>query len=87
MSLNIKNEHVHELAREAARRTGRSQTSVIELALEQLLESIPDEGRVARKRARMDTVLADIRAELTSEDRLALATAMDDLYDADGLPR
>ena len=87
MSLNIKNEHVHELAREAARRTGRSQTSVIELALEQLLESIPDAGAVSRKRARMDAVLAEIRAELTSEDRQALATAMDDLYDADGLAR
>ena len=87
MSLNIKNEHVHELAREAARRTGRSQTSVIELALEQLLESIPDSGAAARKRARMDAVLADIRAELTTDDRLALATAIDELYDADGLPR
>ena len=34
MSLNIKNEHVHELAREAARRTGRTQTGAIQLALE-----------------------------------------------------
>ena len=33
MSLNIKNERVHELAREAARRTGMNQTSVIEAAL------------------------------------------------------
>ncbi|MGH3425128.1 MAG: type II toxin-antitoxin system VapB family antitoxin, partial [Nocardioidaceae bacterium] len=37
MSLNIKNERVHDLAREAAQRTGRTQTSVIEEALAQLL--------------------------------------------------
>ena len=34
MSLNIKNERVHALAREAARITGKSQTGVIEEALE-----------------------------------------------------
>ena len=33
MSLNIKNEHVHQLARDAAARTGLSQTGVIEEAL------------------------------------------------------
>ena len=33
MSLNIKNERVHDLAREAAQRTGQSQTRVIEVAL------------------------------------------------------
>ncbi|MGB3685928.1 MAG: type II toxin-antitoxin system VapB family antitoxin [Ornithinimicrobium sp.] len=33
MSLNIEGEHVHALAKEAARRTGRTQTSVIEAAL------------------------------------------------------
>ncbi len=40
MSLNIKNERVHELVREAARRTGRSQTSVVEAALEAYLRDL-----------------------------------------------
>lgn len=37
MSLNIKNERVHALVREAARITGKSQTSVVEAALESYL--------------------------------------------------
>jgi antitoxin VapB len=37
MGLNIKNERVHRLAREAARVTGRTQTGAIEEALVKLL--------------------------------------------------
>jgi len=86
MGLNIKNEHVHDLAREAARRTGRSQTGAIELALESLLAQFPEARQPRDKRARMDAVTAEIRALLTDEDRSALATSFDDLYDKDGLP-
>lgn len=78
MSLNIKNERVHELAREAARRTGRNQTSVIELALERLLADI---GRDSAGAARIDLIHAMQRAVSHTD----LDT--DDLYDADGLPR
>ncbi len=50
MSLNIKSEQVHALAREAANRTGQSQTSVVAEALTRLLEDLdrqsqPDERR------------------------------------------
>ena len=38
MGLNIENERVHALAREAARVTGKSQTSAIEEALVLLLD-------------------------------------------------
>ena len=52
MGLNIKNERVHALAREAARVTGKNQTSAIEEALELLLRAYgadPHEAGVARK--------------------------------------
>ena len=52
MSLNIKNERVHALAREAARVTGKTQTGVIEEALERLLKEYGDEGPVAADRRR-----------------------------------
>ena len=43
MSLNIKNPRVHQLAREAAQRTGLTQTGAIELALERLLTEVAQE--------------------------------------------
>lgn len=79
MGLNIKNQRVHDLAREAADRTGRTQTSVIELALERLLADLDEQTRVKQP------------AELLTfmQDRLAGSPPLNsgDLYDAQGLPR
>jgi antitoxin VapB len=85
MGLNIKNERVHELAREAASRTGLSQTSVIETALLQYLRSLDDDKDA--KRRRVDEILAMFDARLTDEDRAAMGRDLDDLYDEAGLPR
>lgn len=86
MSLNIKNQRVHDLAREAARRTGKTQTGVIEEALERLLEDY-DSPSADTKRARIDAILADIDANMTDEMRAAIRRDMDDLYDENGLPQ
>lgn len=85
MSLNIKNERVHQLARDAAARTGLSQTSVIEEALLQYLRSLDDDKDA--KRRRVDEILAMFDARLTDEDRAAMGRDLDDLYDEAGLPR
>lgn len=83
MSLNIKNERVHELAREAARRTGLTQTSAIERALEQMLHDLDRDVR----RQRVDKLLKQIHGQLTDEDRAALSEGTDFLYnDETGLP-
>jgi antitoxin VapB len=85
-TLNIKNPRVYELARELADATGGSMTSVIELALQQMLE------RVQRERA------AGVAARLAEIEAIVARTAPllrdlpDDptefLYDPDtGLPR
>lgn len=87
MSLNIKNERVHALAREAARLTGKSQTSVIEEALERLLAERRTDPASARN-ARIDQVFSQIDARPVSDaDRAAAQRTMDDLYDERGLPR
>jgi antitoxin VapB len=89
MSLNIKNQRVHDLARKAARVTGKSQTSAIEQALLLLLNEYgADPGaaeraqRVAQGRAIIDWFAAnpgDPDREIRS---------IDDLYDEEtGLPR
>lgn len=77
MSLNIKNERVHELAREAARRTGTSQTSVIETALERLLAELADEASA------LDDLITGLQHDIGQRGPLAT----DDLYDEAGLPR
>lgn len=78
MSLNIKNERVHALAREAARLTGKNQTSVIEEALVRLLAEL---DRAARN-ARAEEILKAM------QDAVAGGPPVDSdfLYDENGLP-
>ncbi len=83
MGLNIKNERVHALVRQAAARAGQTQTSVIETALERLLAEL-DKPDPEVMRAKVDAILAAVDAEMTDEMRAALLA--DDLYDEDGLP-
>lgn len=86
MSLNIKNEKVHALVREAAERTGMSQTSVVEEALKRMLKELDAERETARKtrKTRLWEIVADIDARMTPETRALLTT--DDLYDDQGMP-
>ena len=100
MSLNIKNERTHALVRELAALTGMSQTSAVEDAVRRRLHELqgtkaprarltpdysPDE--IERRRVDVERILADFRAHTTPEQRAALATADDDLYDELGLPK
>ena len=85
MSLNIRKPRVHELAREAAARTGQSRTSVIEVALERYLESLGGSDDEGARHDRLEQTLRRLDALLTDEDRRDLST--DDLYDERGLPR
>ncbi len=86
MALNIKNERVCRLAKQAAELTGQSQVSVLEQALEAFLEEHDAEAAAKARRARVDATLARIDALMTDEDRAAIQRNMDELYDDDGLP-
>ncbi|MGL5818459.1 MAG: type II toxin-antitoxin system VapB family antitoxin [Phycicoccus sp.] len=89
MGLNIKNERVHALAREAARVTGKTQTSAIEEALEQLLRAHGADPDASRRTHKVDLVRS-IVAAYAAEPRRADGEirGADDLYDAEtGLPR
>ena len=85
MSLNIKNEHIHERVRELAALTGLSQTGAVEDAVERRLRELQTADD--QRSDRIDSLLARIRAELTDADREALRRAERDLYDEAGLPR
>lgn len=89
MGLNIKNERVHALAREAARVTGKSQTSAIEEALELLLRARGADPAGTRIIERIDVVRAlalEYAADPGHLDRTV--RTIEDLYDdATGLPR
>lgn len=87
MGLNIKNERVCALAKQAAVLTGRTQTSAIELALERLLaehETTLSTSREARA-AGVDAVVGQLQRawEAAGADDLP---STDDLYDENGLP-
>jgi antitoxin VapB len=89
MGLNIKNEHVHDLARQAARVTGKSQTGAIEEALERLLHAYGADPAEARIAATMDVVRGLALAYSADPGRAdAEISSVEDLYDSTtGLPR
>lgn len=89
MAMNIKNERVHELAREAAQRAGTTQTSALEAALEQYLEVLRAEDATsgaASKVARARDIVHQMRSAMTDEDRSGIREDLKAMYDEDGLP-
>lgn len=93
MALNIKNPRVCALAKLAADRTGRTQASVMEEALERFLAERAQESGAAQRRlherlGRLDLILAEFDALLSADDKAALRSELDGLYDpVTGLPR
>ena len=89
MALNTKNERVHDLAREAARRTGATQVSALEAALEQYLAGLGQDEAVPsseRKLAQAQEIDGAMRDSLTDADREAMRADLDAMYDEHGLP-
>lgn len=82
MGLNIKNERVHALARQAARLTGKSQTGAIEEALERLLRDYGADPEAARVSRTLDVVRA-IAAEYNADPGRGdlVLRHVEDLYD------
>ncbi len=85
MSLNIKNQVTHERVRRLAALTGLSQTAAVDEAVERRLAEL--EAGTGRRAARIDLIVKEIQVEFTPDQRNALRTAEDDLYDRNGLPR
>lgn len=86
MGLNIKNERVHALARQVAQRTGATQTSAIEEALERRLHDLDAHDREAARRRRLMRLMDEIEATTTDEQRAATRQVQDEMYDDNGLP-
>lgn len=87
MSLNIKNERTHALVRQLAQMTGQSQTSAVEDAVRRRIEELSRaEDEVEARIKRMEQISAEFSADLTEQDRAALWSADDFLYDELGLP-
>lgn len=87
MGLNIKNERVHDLAREAARVTGKTQTGAIEEALERLLTAYGADPGEADRRRRLDVIHRIAVAWEPAPDGGDHVVEVEDLYDATtGLP-
>lgn len=89
MGLNIKNDRVHALARQAAEITGMSQTGVIEEALRRLLEQYGADPQQAERQRRLDRATGIATAYRADPgDRHRAVTRVEDLYDErSGLPQ
>lgn len=87
MGLNIKNERVHALAREAAEVTGKTQTGAIEEALVHLLAAHGADPDARRQQVKVDLahdVARRYRAIIVGEP---VIRTVEDLYDSStGLP-
>jgi antitoxin VapB len=84
MSLNIKSEQAHDLARELAELTGESMTGAITTALRERLDRVQHRGRkgmAARLLAIADRYSAHLPEPWRSLDHATL------LYDEKGLPK
>ena len=86
MSLNIKNEETHRLARELAQRNGETVTMAVTIALRERLERQPQssatEGRLARIRRVVE------RTAPRMDDGRSSREWFDELYDQQtGLPK
>jgi antitoxin VapB len=86
VALNIKNERVCRLAKQAAELTGKSQVSVLEAALEAFIAEHDEKAAASRRRELVDATLARIDATMTDEHRAAIQRTMDEMYDENGLP-
>lgn len=83
MSLNIKNERVHDLVRELAELTHQNQTSAVEMAVQEKLDRVRDEqeSRIERIMAIVDRIAPHLKDGPGSQDIDEL------LYDEYGLPK
>lgn len=84
MGLSIKNQRVHDLVKETARRTGRTQTGAIELALEELLARTEREQSQEAREQRAAELIAAIQMAVAAGDS---DMRIEDLYDDEtGMP-
>jgi len=84
MSLNIKNENTHELARELAQLTGESLTTAVTESVRERLERVKarrGKGMAKRLLAIADEYTANLPEPFRSLDHADL------LYDENGLPK
>lgn len=89
MSLNIKNEKVHDLVRQLAELTGQSQTSAVEDAVRRRLKEMTGEreAEIARRRAAIDEAVERFQAAAGDFTWADYEVAIEEIYDERGLPR
>lgn len=87
MSLNIKNERVHEMVRRLAELTGQSQTSAVEDAVRRRLEELTVSARADAQRRHDEFDDALKRLQGLPDVGPSYEEIMDDMYDDMGLPR
>jgi antitoxin VapB len=85
VSLNIKNEEAHRLARELARRNGETVTMAVTIAIKERLER---QKQATKREDRMEWLnrISERTAALMNDGRTT-KQLFDELYDENGLPK
>ncbi len=89
MAITIRNRRIEERVRKLGEIRGEGPSAVIGRLVEKEIEAVSNESeheRVARRRGAMDEWIASLPS-ITDEDRRAIDTATEEMYDEDGLPR
>jgi antitoxin VapB len=85
MSMNIKNQETHDLARELATLTGESVTQAVTIAVRERLERVRREQGAEERGRRMREIAHRMAERMTPEFR---SLDIDEfLYDENGLPK
>lgn len=87
MSLNIKNERVHEMVRRLAELTGQSQTGAVEDAVRRRLEEMERSADAVERRRREEFDVALKRLQSHVPIGPTVEEIINDMYDENGLPR
>jgi len=86
MPLNIKDEKVHEAAKQLAKLTGQSITGAVRFAIMEQLERVEAQSKLRSSEVTAETILALGRECAVSMKSEAHSSDHADLYGADGLP-
>lgn len=88
MSMNIKNDETHRLARELADATGESLTAAVTVAVRERLERVrTNPVSEGERRLRKDALMSIAQEAAALDPGLRSADIDHQLYDESGLPR
>ena len=93
MAITIRNKALEAEIKAIGARLNKGPTDVLKTLVEQHAkleaerQKLENDAMLAKRRAAMKTLMDEVRALITDEDRDLMQRNMDEMYDENGLPR